>query len=59
MEKLQVQQNNAVRAILNSDFRTPWVKLYSDAGIDPVDVCMKRTLTKIAYKGLNHIGAPI
>ena len=59
LDKIRVQQNNAIRAVLCAEFRTPCVKLYHDAKLEPVSVCMKKTLCKIVYKGLNNIGAPI
>ncbi len=59
LDKLKVQQNNAVRAVLKADSRTPCVKLYHDTGIDPVEVSMKKTIVKMVYQGLNNIGAPV
>ena len=59
IEKLKVEQNNAVRAVLQADYRTPCVKLYQDAKVDPIDVCMKKTVCKLVYKGVNNIGAPV
>ena len=59
IDKLKVEQNNAIRAVLKDDCRTPCVKLYRDAEVDPIDVAMKKTVCKIVYKGINDIGAPI
>ncbi len=59
IDKLIVHQNNALRAVLFTDCRTPRVKLYADTGVDPLDVSMKKTLVKIVYKGLHDIGAPV
>ncbi len=59
INKLIVQQNNALRAVLDTDCYTPRAKLYTEAGVDPVDVIMKKTLVKLVYKGLHNIGAPI
>ena len=59
IDKIKVQQNNAVRAVLKADYRSSCVKLYQDADIDPIDVAMKKTVVKIVYKGLNNIGASI
>ena len=50
-----MEQNNAIRAV----HRTPLVKLYRDAGVDPIDVAMKKTVCKIVYKGINEIGATV
>ena len=44
---------------MRADYRTPCVKLYQDAGVDPIDVCMKKTVCKLVYKGINNIGAPV
>ncbi len=59
MTKLQIQQNNAFRAVLCADYDTPTVKLYRDANVDNVDVCMKKTTCKIVYWGINNLGPPI
>ena len=59
IDKIKVQQNNAVRAVLKAEYRTSCLKLYQDSGIDPIDVSMKKTLVKIVYMGLNNIGAAI
>ncbi len=56
--KLQVQQNNAFGAVLKADFDTLTVKLYADAGVDNVEVCMKKTVCKIVYRGIYDLGPP-
>ena len=59
IDKIKVQQNNAMRAVLKAECRTSCIKLYQDSGVDPIDVSMKKTIVKIMYKGLNDIGAPV
>ena len=57
--KLQVQQNNALRAVLKADYDVPTAKLYIDACVDTIDVCMKKTACKIVYRGIREMGPPI
>ena len=57
--KLQIQQNNTLRAVLRSNYDVPTTKLYADAGVDKVEVCMKKTTCKIVYRGINNLGPPI
>ena len=57
--KLQVQQNNALRAVLKADYDVPTAKLYTDAGVDTLYVCMKKTACKIVYRGVHEMGPPI
>ena len=52
-------QSINLRTFLKVEYITSRVKLYQDAGIDPIDVSMKKTIVKIVYKGLNDIGAPV
>ena len=59
IDKLIVQQNNALRAVMYTDCSTPRAILYAVTGIDPIDMNMKKTLVKIVYKGLHKIGAPV
>ena len=42
--KLQVQQNNALRAVLKADYDIPTAKLQADACVDSIEVCMRRKL---------------
>ncbi len=59
INKLKVQQNNAIRAVLSAEYRTPSAKLYADSNIGPIDVNIKKTVIKIVYKSLNNVGAPV
>ncbi len=42
IDKLRVEQNNAVCAVLKAEYSTSRVKLYQDAGVDPINVAMKK-----------------
>ena len=57
--KLQIQQNNALRAVLRADYDIPTAKLHTDAGVDTVETCMKKTTCKIVYRGIHNLGPPI
>ncbi len=57
--KLQIQHNNALRAVLRADYDIPTAKLYSDARVDNIETCMKKTTCKIVYKGINNMGPPV
>ena len=56
--KLQVQQNSALRAVLDVDYMYPSAKLLSDVGVDSVRVCMAKTTCKLVYRGFYNIGPP-
>ena len=55
-DKIQVQQNNALRAVLNVDFRFPTCRLNSELGIDTTRVDMKKACCKIVFKGFYDLG---
>ncbi len=56
--KLQVQQNSALRAVLNVDYSYPSAKLLSEVGVDNVRVCMAKTTCKLVYRGYYNSGPP-
>ena len=56
---LQVQQNNALRAVLKRDYMHSSAQLYVDAAKDKVTVTMKKSLCNIVYQGINNIGASV
>ena len=58
-DKLTVQQNGALNAVLVADYSIPTSKLYVDADVDTVEVCMKKTTCKIVYRGKSSVGPPV
>ncbi len=44
---------------MKADYDVPTVKLYTDAAVDTIDVCMKKTACKIVYRGIHEMGPPI
>ena len=57
--QLQVQQNNALRAVLKWDYMHSSAQLYAEAETDQVTTTMKKSLCNIVYQGINNIGAPV
>ncbi len=55
---LQVQQNMALRAVLNVDSRFSSQLLHDKTGIDWLDVTRKKRCCIEAYKGINGISPP-
>ena len=44
---------------LKADYDIPTAKLYTDACVDTIDVCMKKTACKIVYRGIKNMGSSI
>ncbi len=57
--RLQVQQNNALRAVLKKDYMHSSSQSFAEAEKDRVTVTMKKSLCNIVYQGINNIGAPV
>ena len=54
--KLQCQQNAALRAVLNVDMSYPTHKLLSEVGVDSVRVDIIKASCKFVYKGFYKLG---
>ena len=58
-QRLQVQQNKAMRAVLKHDYLYPSAQLYIEARVDKVSVTIKKSLCNIVYQGVNKVGAEV
>ena len=56
--RLQVLQNNCIRACLKCDKRTSRKTLYDKSGVKPLNEQRKEHTSSIVYQGLNQISTP-
>ena len=56
--KLQCQQNAALRAVLNVDMAYPVQKLLTEVGVDSIRIDMMKASCKFVYKGFYNVGPP-
>ncbi len=56
--KLQVQQNSALRAVMNVEYSYPTAKLLIDVEVDSVRTSMIKTTCKLVYRGFHNMGPP-
>ena len=57
--QLQVQRNNAIKAVLKHNYLYPSAQLYMEEEVEKVSVTMKKSLCNIVYQGVHNIGAPM
>ncbi len=56
--KLQVLQNSCIRICLKCDKRTPRTTLYSESGIEPLEMQRNQNIVSLVYQGVNQESTP-